>query len=86
MSDIMSDMKQVNAREFQKEFSKVAEALKQGQTIAVTKRGKPLGYFTKAETRTQVPMPNFAANLENVPYSAEEGERIVSQVIDDTVP
>jgi len=83
MPDIMSDMKQVNAREFQKEFSKVADGLKQGQTIAVTKRGKPLGFFTKAQKRTGVPMPDFAANLRDMPYSTDTGERLIGEVIDD---
>jgi hypothetical protein len=85
LPDIMSDMKQVNAREFQKDFSTITGGLKQGQTIAVTRRGKPLGFFTKARKLTGVTMPDFAANLQDMPYSAEEGERIVREVLDDTL-
>lgn len=82
----MSDMKEVNAREFQKGFSKVTAALPEGQTIAITRRGKPLGYFTKAPAHpARVPMPDFEANLASVTYDAEEAERIVREVLDDSL-
>src|SRR5689334_12695193 len=83
MSDKMLDMKQVNAREFQKSFSSVTDALPQGQTIAITKRGKPLGFFTKAPAAASVPMPDFAANLASMPYSPDDAERIVREVLDE---
>ena len=86
MPDIMSDMKEVNAREFQKTFSKLTTELGQGQTIAITKKGKPLGFFTKAPARTRrVRMPDFAANLAHMPYDQQEAERIVREVLDEPV-
>lgn len=82
----MSDMKEVNAREFQKAFSKLTTELPHGQTIAITKKGKPLGFFTKAPVPSQpVPMPDFAANLEAMPYDPKEAERIIREVLDETV-
>jgi antitoxin (DNA-binding transcriptional repressor) of toxin-antitoxin stability system len=78
----MSDMKQVNAREFQKSFSKVAEQLAQGETVEVTKHGKALGFFTKARARTAVRMPDFAANLAHVPSVGPAGEQLLAEVID----
>jgi hypothetical protein len=85
MADIMSDMKQVNAREFQKAFSKVTNSLEKGQTIAITKRGRPLGFFTKAPAQSSIPMPDFAANLDGMPYSPEDAERIIREVFDESV-
>ena len=79
-------MRQVNAREFQKAFSKVADELEQGQTITITKRGKPLGFFTKAPAANTVPMPDFAANLAPMPYAPEDAQRIVQEVMDDPIP
>lgn len=83
MSGTMSDMRQVNAREFQKAFSKVADKLAQGETVAVTKHGKPLGFFTKAPAQGASVMPDFAANLAGVPLIGGTGQRIMSQVLDD---
>ena len=51
MSGRMSDMKKVNAREFQKAFSKVAQELGDGETVEVTRRGRSLGFFTKGSVR-----------------------------------
>jgi antitoxin (DNA-binding transcriptional repressor) of toxin-antitoxin stability system len=86
MPDIMSDMREVNAREFQKTFSKLTTDLAQGQTIAITKKGKPLGFFTKASAHAEpVPMPDFAANLAHMPYNSQDAERIVREILDEAV-
>ena len=83
----MSDMKEVNAREFQKAFSKLTTELPQGQTIAITKKGKPLGFFTKASNSPPQPvrMPDFAANLESMPYDSKVAQDIVRCVLDETL-
>lgn len=82
----MLDMKAVNAREFQKSFSKLTTELPHGQTIAITKKGKPLGFFTKAPTSSQaVQMPDFAANLAQAPYDPKDTERIMRDVLDETL-
>jgi hypothetical protein len=68
MSDRMSDMKKVNAREFQKAFSKVAEGLGEGETVEITRRGKSFGFFTKGSARVAARMPDFAAALSSAPF------------------
>jgi hypothetical protein len=85
MSGTLSDMKQVNAREFQKGFSKVAEELGQGESVTVTKHGKPLGFFTKAPAAQAGAMPDFAANLANVPFVGPAGEKILAETADEPV-
>jgi len=85
MSGSMSDMRTVNAREFQKAFSKVAQQLGQGETVAITRRGKPLGFFTKAPERTPAHMPDFATNLASVPFIGTVGERIMTEILDEPI-
>jgi hypothetical protein len=82
LSGTLSDMRQVNAREFQKAFCKVAEELGQGETVTVTKHGKLLGFFTKAPAQAPSAMPDFEANLAGTPFIGAIGDRIMSQVTD----
>ena len=78
-------MKKVNAREFQKAFSKVTHQLGQGETVAVTRHGKPLGFFTKAPERPPGKMPDFSANLAKVPFIGAAGEQITAMMLDEPV-
>lgn len=81
----MPDMKKVNAREFQKAFSKVAQRLGQGETVEVTRRGKPFGFFTRAPERAPQTMPDFAANLANLPLIGPAGEEMLAMTLDEPV-
>lgn len=78
-------MKKVNAREFQKAFSKVAEGLGQGETVEITRHGKSFGFFTKAPGRAAGRMPDFAGNLGSVPLIGPAGEAIMAQTLDEPV-
>jgi hypothetical protein len=82
---MVPDMKKVNAREFQKAFSKVTQELGQGETVEVTRHGKPLGFFTKAPERAPGMMPDFSANLANVPAIGPAGEQILAMTLDEPV-
>ena len=81
MPGTMFDMKKVNAREFQKAFSKVTEELRQGETVEITRYGKSFGYFTRAPGRALVKMPDFAAALLSVPFIGKAGERIMDETV-----
>jgi hypothetical protein len=83
MAGMMSDMKKVNAREFEKAFIKVVQQLGQGETVEVTRRGKSLGFFTKAPERAPGKMPDFAANLLKVPLIGSAGEQIMAAILDE---
>jgi hypothetical protein len=85
MSGNVPDMKIINAREFQKAFSKVAKELGQGETVAITRHGKPLGFFTKAPEKAPGSMPDFAANLGNVPFIGKVGEQIMTEILDEPI-
>ena len=71
-SDILSNMKKITARQFQKEFGKIAANLREGQSLEVTMHGRALGQFTK-KTRP-IPMPDFVSMLEGAGSSRKNGE------------
>ena len=78
----MSNMKkQITAREFQHGFAKTAESLKPGQSITITKRGKPLGVFTRLPNR-RVELPDFLGNLRRLNYPEKLGDRILKEFND----
>ena len=74
-------MKQLTASQFQRTFSKTAESLQPGQKVTITKRGKPLGVFTRLPAR-RIKMPNFLANLEATGVSKELGNQILKEFSD----
>lgn len=66
-------------RQFQKQFSKLAEALKTGEVIQVTKRGEPFLQVTKLGRR-RIATPNFAKRLATHSYSVEQGEALLAHL------
>ena len=74
----MLDMKQITAREFQKAFGKLAQALSEGQTVEVTHHGKPLGQFTKGVKR-KVKTPDFLENLRQTGCDPRLGDRLLDE-------
>ena len=75
----MSGMKKIGSREFQKQFSKVAETLKAGDVVQVTKRGKPFVQVTKLGRR-RMPRPDFAKRLAEDTYPVEQGEALLAHL------
>jgi antitoxin (DNA-binding transcriptional repressor) of toxin-antitoxin stability system len=71
-------MKQISARDFQKEFGKVTKALPEGQTIEITLHGKPLGEFTKGERR-KVELPDFLGNLRKTGCDPKLGDALLEE-------
>ena len=78
MSDKLSDMKQVSAREFQKQFGQLTKVLAEGESVAVTHHGKPLGQFTKGSPH-QVQTPDFFENLQEIGCDPKLGDKILAE-------
>jgi antitoxin (DNA-binding transcriptional repressor) of toxin-antitoxin stability system len=58
----MSNMsKQVSSREFFHNFSKLHNAMEPGETLVITKHGKPLGDFRKPSQKRAFNLPDFKA-------------------------
>jgi antitoxin (DNA-binding transcriptional repressor) of toxin-antitoxin stability system len=81
LSDNLSDMKTVSSREFQKNFGQLAEKLRAGQTVEVTKHGKTVGRFTKTNPQPKT-MPNFLEKLNSLGSSKALGNRILKEFND----
>jgi antitoxin (DNA-binding transcriptional repressor) of toxin-antitoxin stability system len=77
--DMMSDMKKITAREFQKRFGQIAGSLKPGQAVEITMRGKPIGQFTKAR---KLKWPDIVSLLEKHPYPKELGNQVLKEFHD----
>jgi hypothetical protein len=68
----------ISVRELQRSFGRISKALKPGQTVAVTKRGTVLGYFTR--TARQSP-PDYVGNLERLGYGKKIGQKLIDQIL-----
>jgi hypothetical protein len=51
--------KQVSSREFFHNFARLHAAMKPGETLLITKHGKPLGEFRKQSVKRSFQMPDF---------------------------
>ena len=51
--------KQVSSREFFHGFARLHAAMKPGETLVITKHGKPLGEFTKQGAKKAVRLPEL---------------------------
>lgn len=79
-SDILSNMKKITARQFQKEFGKIASSMREGQSLEITMRGKPLGQFIKKSRALK--FPDFLSILEQESCSPELGDQILKEFND----
>ena len=71
---------QVSSRDFQQKFSRVADSLKPGQSITVTKHGTAIGTFTKAPK--PLPPPDYLGNLQKLGHSIQDGQKVINAVCD----
>ena len=64
MYDNLLDMKTITVREVQHRLSAVLDSVRHGQSILVTKRGKPVAKIIPAEpVRGKIVWPDFEARL-----------------------
>jgi hypothetical protein len=52
--------KQVSSREFFHNFARLHAAMKPGETLVITKHGKPLGEFRKPSPKRAFAVPDFS--------------------------
>lgn len=76
--DILSDMKKISAREFQKRFGQIVGGMREGQVLEVTMRGKSIGRFTKNRT-LRMRIPDFVSLLEKESCSKAVGNQILKE-------
>jgi hypothetical protein len=71
-------MKKVSAGQFQRSFSKMTAALSPSESVMITKRGKPLGVFTK-QPNCRIRTPDFLRNLKKLGHSKKLGDEILKE-------
>ena len=75
----MQKAKTISARDFQHQFGGMSKALKPGESITVTKHGKPFGYFTRAATRKA---PDYFGRLKKLGHSPKVGQKLIEAICD----
>lgn len=80
----MSNMsKKVTAREFLHNFASVEKKLRPGESVTVTRRGAPLGQFTKNMTSASVELPDFEKDASRPGYDAKVGDKVLARLLKD---
>lgn len=81
----MSNMKKkrVTAREFLHRFASLEKGLRPGESIMVTRRGKPLGRFTKEAGESKVPLPDFEKDATRPGFTARDGKLLLARMLKD---
>jgi hypothetical protein len=67
--------------EFRRRFSQLTEEMRPGESITVTRRGKPIGEFTKKPVK--IKMPDFKRDAERAGISVEAGDRVLARLLRD---
>ena len=81
--DKLSDMKQINAREFQKSFGRITGKLRAGESLEITKHGKVVGTFTKQ--RKKVNWDKILKFMEQKSCPPEVGDEMVRKYFNDSL-
>ena len=76
----MSDMKKVTARQYARQFD--PESLKPGQTVLVTKNGKPYLEIKKSG-RPRRKAPNLANDIARHTYDQTTGDELLAAMLKD---
>jgi antitoxin (DNA-binding transcriptional repressor) of toxin-antitoxin stability system len=68
----------VSSRAFQQGFSRVADSLRPGESVTITKHGEPIGTFTKVPKPK--PAPDYLGNLQKLGHSIEAGQKVIDAI------
>jgi prevent-host-death family protein len=66
MSCMMYDMKDVSVRELQREIKAILDRVERGESVAITRRGRPVARLVPAEPAGVEPWPDLAARARHV--------------------
>lgn len=81
----MSNMKKktVSAREFLHQFAALQKELRPGDSVVITRRGEPVGRFTKEPARPNVPLPDFEKDASRPGFTTTDGNALLSRMLRD---
>lgn len=66
MSCIMHDMKDVTVRELQREIKAILDRVETGESVEITRRGRPVARLVPATPVHPEPWPDLAARAQTV--------------------
>ncbi len=66
MSCILHDMKNVPARELQREIKSILDRVEKGESIQITRRGRPVARLVPTKPARTHPWPDLAARANTV--------------------
>ena len=80
----MSNMsKKVTAREFLHNFASLEKKLRPGESVTVTRRGTPLGKFTKNTASPSIELPDFEKDASRPGLDAKVGDQVLARLLKD---
>lgn len=82
LDTVLCMKKKVTAREFLHGFAKMHKALEPGQSITITKHGKPVGQFVKQRVKGSA-LPNFREAACADGYGPEVGDALLTRILAD---
>jgi hypothetical protein len=81
---MLSNMsKKVTAREFLHGFANLQKELRPGESVTVTRRGEPLGEFTKRTAAANVKLPDFKKDASRPGFGVEVGDALLARLLND---
>lgn len=84
MFNVMSNMsKKVSAREFLHHFAKLEKGLRPGESVTVTRRGQPLGKFTKESPEGRIKLPDFEKDASRPGFDVKVGDKVLARLLRD---
>jgi hypothetical protein len=75
--------KKVTAREFLHGFSSLEKSLRPGESVTVTRHGKPVGTFTKKSDTPKMKLPDFKERACRHGYGVKVGDALLARFLND---
>ena len=80
---LLSMSKKVTAREFLHGFAGLEKALLPGESVTITRRGQPLGEFTKKPAIKKIKAPDFRKDASRPGFSIKDGDAVLARLLND---
>jgi len=81
---MLSNMsKKVTAREFLHGFASLEKGLRPGESVTVTRRGQPLGDFTKKSAEAKIKLPDFRKDASRPGFDVRVGDAVLARLLND---
>ena len=80
---LLNMSKKVTAREFLHGFAGLEKQLRPGESVTITRRGEPLGEFTKKSPAAKIKLPDFQKDASRAGINTKAGDRLLARLLND---